>query len=184
MQEIWKDIKGYEGLYQVSDVGNIKSLNYNKTKQEKNLKFGIDTSGYRVVNLFKNGKPKMYTVHKLVAITFIPNPNDYPIINHKDENRRNNNIDNLEWCTYKYNLNYGERNKKVKQNMKEKEKKNGQIKRKKVTCITTGEIFKSVTEASMKTNAYSTTISQCCKGKRKHAGKHPSTGEKLMWEYV
>lgn len=103
--EEWKDIEGYEGLYQVSE-GEVKSLNYNKTKKERVLKKSI-VGGYYTVNLHKDGVMKTYYVHKLVAEAFIPNPDNLPCINHKDENKLNNSVSNLEWCTVKYNTNYG-----------------------------------------------------------------------------
>lgn len=107
MEEIWKDISGYEGKYQVSSLGRVKSLNYNRTKKEKILKGGKDNVGYLSIRLCKEGKPKTYRVHRLVAESFIDNPHNYPIINHKDEDKTNNCIENLEWCTQKYNNTYG-----------------------------------------------------------------------------
>lgn len=104
--EIWKDIPDYEGLYQVSNLGRVKSLNYNHTGKPKILKLHRQ-NGYLSVTLCKNNNPMYYYVHRLVAKMFIPNPNNYPIINHKDENKMNNFVNNLEWCTHKYNTNYG-----------------------------------------------------------------------------
>ena len=86
MEEIWKDIEGYEGKYQVSNLGNIKSLNYRGHGGVKLLRQDIVYNGYKGVNLFKNGKRKHYRVHRLVAMTFIPNPKNLPMVNHKDEN--------------------------------------------------------------------------------------------------
>lgn len=103
MEEIWKDITGYEGLYQVSSSGRIKSLNYGK---ERILK-PYDLKGYKRIGLFRNGKRKHILIHRLVAGTFIPNPDNLPQINHKDENTSNNRVENLEWCDAKYNNNYG-----------------------------------------------------------------------------
>ena len=112
--EIWKDIPGYEGLYQVSNYGNVKSLNYRGTKgKHKCLKQNTDKYGYKVVILANHGKYKSYKVHRLVASAFIENPNNYPQVNHLDENPANNNYLNLEWCTAKYNINYGTRNKRA-----------------------------------------------------------------------
>ena len=113
MEEIWKDIEGYEGLYQVSNMGNVRSLNYNQTREIKVLK-PSNNRGYKLVVLSKNGKSKTYQVHRLVALHFIPNPNSLSIINHKNEDKTNNCVDNLEWCSQEYNINYGNRNKKVR----------------------------------------------------------------------
>ena len=115
MKEIWKDIAGYEGMYQVSSLGNVKSIaRVVKRKgqpdlpvRERILKQGYDRKGYRTVVLRKEGKLKSFKVHRLVAFAFIPNIEEYPEINHKDENKQNNNAENLEWCTNKYNVNFG-----------------------------------------------------------------------------
>ena len=112
--EIWKDIKGYESLYQISNTGKIKSLqryvcSKNGSKQlikEKIRKTSITTAGYEYVVLANKGKNKTLLVHRLVAETFLPNPFNLKCVNHKDENKHNNNINNLEWCTRKYNMNY------------------------------------------------------------------------------
>lgn len=106
MEEIWKDIKDYEGLYQVSNLGRVKSLNYLRTEKEQILKTNKVCRGYYQVVLWKDKKPKRYSVHRLVAEAFLPNPFNYPIINHKDENPSNNCSQNLEWVTYKYNSAY------------------------------------------------------------------------------
>ena len=103
-KEIWKDVKNYEGLYEVSNLGRVKSLNYNRTRKEKILKSGY-VCGYCKVVLWKYGKKKMYTVHRLVAEHFIPNPDNKPCIDHIDGNRSNNRVENLRWCTYKENSN-------------------------------------------------------------------------------
>lgn len=118
MEEIWKDIEGYEGKYQVSNLGRVRSLNYNHTGEIKLLKQYTNKKGYKQVELSKNGKGKNYLVHRLVTIAFIPNPNNLPIINHKDENPSNNNVNNLEWCTYEYNVNYGTAIKRGSENRK------------------------------------------------------------------
>ncbi len=112
-KQIWKDIPGYEGKYQVSNTGRVRSLNYNGTGKTKVMKPSTNKLGYKRINLCKDGKKKKYSVHRLVALTFIPNPNNYPIINHKDENPSNNYYKNLEWCTYEYNNNYGTKREKL-----------------------------------------------------------------------
>ena len=102
--EIFKDIEGYEGLYQVSNLGNIKSLHCNK---EKIMKPTIRSNNYQYyfVGLLKDGKRKYFAVHRLVAIMFIPNPNNYEQVDHLDGNKLNNNVKNLEWVTPKENTN-------------------------------------------------------------------------------
>lgn len=104
--EIWKDIKGYEGKYQVSNEGRVRSLYNRGVKREKILSLLNHPSGYSVITLSFNGIHKQYLVHRLVAMAFIDNPNGYEFVNHKDENKKNNNVDNLEWCTKSYNSIY------------------------------------------------------------------------------
>lgn len=107
--EIWKPINGYEFLYKISNLGNVLSLRTNKL-----LKQNMNTSGYFAVQLCKDGKRKSYLVHRLVAEHFINNPKRCPEVNHKDEDKSNNVVDNLEWCTRKYNMNYNQLPKKQK----------------------------------------------------------------------
>ena len=106
--EIWKDVKGYESLYQVSNLGRIRSIK-NGIKIKKQYE---RPNGYMQVCLCQNGKITTYKTHRLVAEAFIPNINNLPEVNHKDENKINNCVDNLEWCTSSYNKNYGTRNTK------------------------------------------------------------------------
>lgn len=108
MNLIWKDIPEYEKLYQVSNYGTIKSLNYGNTKQEKLLKLQKNRDGYLYVVLYKNKHSKYFLVHRLVASAFLDNPNNLPIINHKDENKQNNHVSNLEYCTVQYNITYND----------------------------------------------------------------------------
>lgn len=118
--EIWKDVIGYEGLYQVSDLGNVKSLNYRRTGKEKNIYINTDKYGYLNVMLSKNSLNKRFYVHRLASICFLKSIADKCFINHIDGNKTNNNINNLEWCNcsenikhaYKLGLNKG--NKKTK----------------------------------------------------------------------
>lgn len=129
MKEIWKDLIGYEGLYTVSSFGRIKTVaRYVKTShrgydgkrfiKERILKPYLNKFGYLIVALRKDGKYKTVAIHRAVAETFIYNQNNLPCVNHKDENKQNNNVDNLEWCTYNYNDNYGNRNKKISESRK------------------------------------------------------------------
>lgn len=122
MKEMWRPIKGYEGLYEISNQGRVKSLTrycmsfgYRKTLlKEKIMKPSRSPSGYFQVGLSKNGKRRHFFIHRLVATTFISNPNNYLCINHKDEVKTNNCVNNLEWCTTKYNNNYGTARKRAK----------------------------------------------------------------------
>ena len=104
MEEIWKAVKGYEGLYEVSSFGNVRSLNWGGTGIVRNLYLKKHNRGYCQGELFNGMNRHMYLVHRLVADAFIPNPNGLPHINHIDENKRNNNVDNLEWCTPSTNM--------------------------------------------------------------------------------
>lgn len=127
MTEVWENITGYEGLYQVSNLGRVKSLNYKGKGVIKILKGYIKRDGYETVTLMKDGIRKYLRVHRLVAQAFLPNPDNLPQINHKDENPLNNIVDNLEWCTPSYNTKYssykwtGERNGMNKPGIREKQ---------------------------------------------------------------
>lgn len=110
MEEIWKGIKGYEGKYQVSNLGKVKTLNYHRSCKERILKNLINTHGYLYVILSKNCICKNLTIHRLVAAAFIDNPENLPEVNHIDENKTNNCVSNLEFCNRKYNINFGTRN--------------------------------------------------------------------------
>lgn len=107
MEEVWKDIKGYEGLYQVSNFGKIKS-------KRKILKQFINHKGYFIIQLSKRNISKTYIVHRLIAEAFIPNTENKPQVNHKDGNKQNNCIDNLEWCTNNENKAHAKINKLCK----------------------------------------------------------------------
>ena len=107
--EEWKDIPGYEGLYEVSNMGNVRNVRRNKL-----LRLSKTNNRYIRVSLCKNGIKTGLTVHRLVAEAFIPNPDNLPEVNHKDEDKSNNSVENLEWCDAKYNIHYGTRSDKVK----------------------------------------------------------------------
>ena len=100
-KEVWKDVVGYEGLYKISNHGNVYSNYTNKC-----LRAGTHKDGYKYVNLTKDGEKKYKTIHRLVAEAFIPNPDNLPMVNHRDETPSNNNVDNLEWCDCSYNNTY------------------------------------------------------------------------------
>ena len=110
MQEIWKPIKNYENLYEISNTGKIKSLLYKHRKTPKIMKPTINSSGYFKVELYKNGKSKIFYIHRLVAESFIKNQNNYPCINHIDCDKTNNNVSNLEWVTYEQNTKHALKN--------------------------------------------------------------------------
>lgn len=184
IEEVWKDIKGYEGLYQISNLGKIKSLGryyhsgmYNKVKkyQKENIrKTEKLKNGYIKVTLCNNGKLKGYLVHRLVAEAFIPNPSNLLQINHKDENKENNNANNLEWCSSKYNMNYGNRNEKARLSITK-------LKGKKVEQYDLDDNFikeyLSINSASKQFGHKGDNIRCCCKGKQK-------TAYGYKWKYV
>lgn len=161
--EEWKPIADYEGLYEISSLGNVRSLDrvmYNKRWNKdqlikgKDLKPSLYKNGYLRIELTDmDGNRKKHPVHKLVALAFIPNPNNYPQVNHKDEDKTNNSVSNLEWCTAKYNINYG--------TWKDRHQK--QIAQYNVngTLVAT---YKSLTDAAKEGFTISQ-ISKCCNGK-------------------
>lgn len=110
MNEVWKAIEGYEGKYEVSNLGRVASLNYNREGRRKIIAtYTNSNSEYLNVQLWKNNKKKGFRVNRLVAQAFIPNPNNLPQVNHKNEIKTDNRVENLEWCTAEYNVNYGTR---------------------------------------------------------------------------
>ena len=109
-EEVWRDIEGFEGLYQVSDQGRVKSFKWNK---ERFLKPSMDKDGYLLVTLCAGGKPKTLKVHRLVCEAFHENPDNKPQVNHINEDKVDNRACNLEWCTCKQNVNHGSRNERV-----------------------------------------------------------------------
>lgn len=163
--EEWKYLKHTHNKYMISNLGNIKSLNFRNSKKEKNLKcYG---KKYKMIKLTINNKRKDFYVHRLVAETFIPNPNNYSCINHINGNKKDNSVKNLEWCTYKHNIKEAFRlglsnNKKGKENGRSIE----------VYQYSLNNIFikkwesMRLAEQELKIRH----INECCKGKRKTAG--------------
>ena len=126
ISEVWRDVLGYEGLYQVSNLGRVKSLSRKAGYvflREKIMKPTLGKNGYFSVILSFNMKTKRVYIHRLVAEAFVPNPNGYSYVNHKDECKTNNVSWNLEWCTHNYNLNYGTHNKRLSESKKDKHTK-------------------------------------------------------------
>ena len=157
--EIWCPIKGYESLYEVSDKGRVKSIGYGK---DRILKLLRDRGGYLHVYLYKNGEKKMYLVHRLVAKTFIPNPDNLPEVNHKDEDKTNNSVQNLEWCDRKYNLNFGTRAQRQAEKLSKpvlQYTKSGKLVRE----------WKSATDVQRNLGYFQNYISYCCTGRYKSA---------------
>ncbi len=111
--EIWKDIKDFEGYYQISNLGNVKSLIRKGNLHEKVLKPTKCTAGYLQVSLFKNNISYPRRIHRLIAEAFIPNPKNLPMINHINEIKTDNSVSNLEWCDNKYNCNHGTRTERI-----------------------------------------------------------------------
>lgn len=155
---MWKEIKGFEGLYQVDECGNVLNL-----KKGVFLKPFDNGNGYLKVHLLKNGKDTKKYIHRLVAEAFIPNPEGLAEVNHKDEDKTNNYVHNLEWCSRKYNLNYGRHNQKM-----------SLTKSKAILQIDSNNNlireFISAREAEKVLGINNSNIIQCCKGKRNTAG--------------
>ena len=177
MTEIWKPIPGYEGYYEVSDQGRVRSLErvISDTRGRKYvlpgriLRLRIDRKGRVKYILTKDRKRDNCSAHRLVAITFIPNPDNLPEVNHKDENPKNNRVENLEWCTSEYNRLYGTHIERISQ-------KNW------VSVIGTDKDgneyrFASMKEAAEKTGARQENISHCCRGVHHTAGGY-------RWRYA
>lgn len=165
-KEYWKPVVGYEGLYEVSNWGRVKSIRFGK---ERIMKFYINGNGYSQVTLIKNNIKKTYLVHRLVAEAFIDNTDNLPQVNHKDENKLNNNVENLEWCDAKYNMKYGTAN-----------TRRSKAKSKPVLQYTLDGIFvrewESTIQAEREGGFSSGNICMCCKGERKyHKG--------CIWKY-
>lgn len=149
-EEHWKDIEGYEGLYQISDLGRVKSLKYGR---ETLLNPYRNNKGYLGVSLHKDKIRKTPKVHRLVAQAFLPNPENLLEINHIDEDKTNNRVDNLEWCDRKYNVNYGKRTEKCSKRVQQ--------------FTIDGHLvaeWKSIHDAARNNGFNFSHISECCNG--------------------
>ena len=165
MKEVWRDIKDYEGLYKISSKGKVFSLKTNKLMK-------INKCGeYDYVALYKNSKKKIQKIHRLVAENFIENPNNLECINHKDENKRNNRVYNLEWCTKKYNCNYGKRNEKMSKSLSKYKIIQKDIQENIIN------IWDNIWDLEHNTNFNKWVIRQCCKNRCK-------TAYGYKWEYL
>ena len=177
--EVWKDVTEYEGFYQVSNRGNVRSVArrglQGYRRRGRVLKPWYDSGGYCRVNLCKNGKSKTRSVHRLVAEAFLPNPNGLPQVNHRDEVKDNNNVENLEWCDSMYNNNYGTRTERLSKKVK-------------ATNIKTGEvlIFNSTQEAGRNGYSYGGVAAACRGVYKASTGKMIGDGrlyKGYRWEY-
>ena len=170
MEEKWQDICNFEGLYQISNFGRVKSSN--TTKNRSNIiKQRTSPYGYKTVHLHKNGESKYCLVHRLVAIAFISNPQNKPQVNHIDGDKTNNSVQNLEWCTTRENQLHKFRVLGYKN-------KNGRPKRS-VMCCETGETYGSIALAAKKNNLSSASISSAAGFRSRH-----KTAGGLHWKYL
>lgn len=169
MNEIFEYIEGYSGLYQISNLGRVKSFHSGKEKILKPVK---TLDGYLRVVLYKQGKSKKCKVHRLVAEAFIENPQNLPEINHKSEIKTDNRVENLEWCTRSYNINFATRNQRVSES-----NTNHPNKSKQVLCVETGVVYPSASEVERQLGFSQGNISLACNGKRKTCGGY-------RWKYV
>lgn len=163
-EEIWKPVQGYEDSYLVSNLGNIRGL-----KRNKILKVRKSTRGYGQVNLSKRSVMKTHRVHQLVATHFLPNPLNLPEINHLNEDKLDNRVENLEWCTRSHNVNYGNRT----------EKQKAKVSVPVVQFSLSGDqiaVYPSMIQAARELKLSHSSISECCSGKRKTLGGY-------MWKY-
>ena len=176
MQEEWRDVVGYEGLYQVSNIGLVKSMQTWRGTRERILKEKRADNGYCLVEIYKSKERKTHLIHRIVAEAFIPNPDNKPEIDHIDGTRDNNKIDNLRWCTRKENHNFPIYRKRRSNVMIGRTgKSNG--KSRAVVCIDTSVVYFGTREAQRMTGVNQGSISAVCRGKLKTAGG-------FRWQYA
>nr|DAV14644.1 MAG TPA: homing endonuclease [Caudoviricetes sp.] len=169
---IWKDIHGYEGLYQVSDTGYVKSLDrYQSNHSTPQFRKGEikslrkDTQGYLLLDLYKNGKGKTVRIHRLVAETFISNPLNKETVNHKDGDKTNNCIENLEWSTSReQNKHYYSLGLKKQSNISKAVVAMTKKTSKEALCITTGRLYNSASEAARDVGVSPSLVMRACRG--------------------
>lgn len=173
MDEIWKDIPGYEGLYQVSNLGNVKSLNWRGHGKPKNLTPKLQNSNRLCVQLSKCGTVRYFLIHRLVALAFIPNPEGRSKINHIDENPLNNCVSNLEWCNHLYNVRCYINN---HPDLFQKRKRTPKYGKRLILQIeqispdgTVKRVWNNSREIYVSTGMSDWSISECCRGNRKTA---------------
>ena len=155
-----KDIKGYEGLYAITEDGQVWSYRRNKYLKQQQAR------NYLSIELHKDNNRKNYFIHRLVAETYIPNPHNLPEVNHIDENKYNNCVDNLEWVSHKDNMNHGTQKERASTKCK-----------KRIRCIETDTVYNSTKEAAEALDIKAPNITACLKGRQKTSGKY-------HWEYV
>lgn len=167
--EVFRDVVGYEGQYKIGSCGTLWS-----ERSRKVLRPNTDKDGYGYYVLCVNGKRKTIKTHRLVATAFLPNENNLPSVNHKDEDKLNNAAENLEWCDAAYNNRYGTRGRRIGESQI-----NHPAFSKKVLCVETGEVFVSIHEAARRTSINRANISSACLGRPKHG-----TAGGYHWKYV
>ena len=181
MEEIWKDVVGSNGLYMVSNYGNVKSLHYRGGNYEKILIPKKNNSGRLWVEITINGRRKAMLIHRLVAYVFLDNPNGYNEINHIDENPLNNYVDNLEWCDRKYNVQcFCNNHPDHFRNKKQTEKYGKRLSLPVMQVSKNGEVIRvwnNSREVMLETGMSDWSISECCRGNRK-------TAYGYNWRYV
>lgn len=173
--EVWKPIQDFEDKYEVSNLGRVKSLNYNNTGLPQLLKLSPNHNGYLQVALSRDNHRTMKLVHRLVAEAFIPNPNNLPQINHISEVKTENWVENLEWCDAHYNNNYGNHGQRSGQTRTGVYGRNSTCKP--VLCVETGIIYTGAYEAGKKLGINNSNINLVCRGIRKTAGGY-------HWQFV